>query len=119
MAFKNFFSKSIMKKIRKRYNLNGFIEIHHVIPRQFSKHAVIKKYKYDTEESYNFVFCPSKKGLESMNLRQTRPNHSGGHLKYNNFVNRELDNCDSITNLYVLWVLLHLGCRGFIKIPWR
>lgn len=113
------FPKSRMKKVRKRSDLTGLIEIHHVIPRQFSNHAVIKKYKYDTEESYNLVFCPSKKGIEIMNLRETRPMHSGGHTKYNMFVSRQLENCDSVTCLYILWLFLHMGCRGLVKIPWK
>lgn len=119
MRFINISSKKYMKKIRKRYELRGLIEIHHVVPRQFSKHKVIKKYKYDTEASYNFVFCPSKKGIEIMNLRKTRPVHSGGHLKYNTFVNQQLNSCDSISDLYILWIFLHLGCRGILKIPWK
>ncbi len=119
MRIINVFSKKDMKKIRKRYQLCGLIEIHHVVPRQFSKHEVIKKYKYDTEACYNFVFCPSKKGAEIMNLRNTRPIHSGGHLKYNTFVNQQLNYCDSISGLYILWIFLHLGCRGILKIPWK
>ena len=115
----HFFPKKTMRNIRKRYRLKKLIEIHHVIPREFSKHPVLKKYNFDTEESYNLMFCASTKGISTMNLRETRPVHSGGHMSYNKFTIEQLDRCNSIFDLYVLWLCLHLGCRGLFKIPWK
>ena len=113
------FSKKKMRSVRERYGLKGKLEIHHIVPREFKSHPVVKMQKYDVEESYNLIFMPSKQGMELMNIRKTRPIHSGGHIAYNEMVKYRLDNCTCYCDFLSLLMLLHLGVRGLARIPWR
>lgn len=113
------FPKRMLRKTRDMRKLTGLLEIHHVIPQTYKNHAILKKFEYDTEEYYNLVFCPSKRGKEVLNLRPQRPNHTGGHIKYNYYVSDRLDECETIYDLYVLWVFLHLACKGLRFVPWK
>tara|TARA_Y100000741_G_C17970532_1_gene443658 strand:+ start:96 stop:464 length:369 start_codon:yes stop_codon:yes gene_type:complete len=112
------YSKRMLKKTRKRFNMNGLVEIHHVVPKQFKTHPTLLREKYNVEEDYNLIFLPSEKGTHSLNLR-SRPVHSGGHLEYNLFVKKHLDDCDSLCCFILLLYILFQGSKGRMKIPWK
>ena len=107
------FSKARIRNIRRRYNLTGCIEIHHVIPREFSEHCILKKYGYLVEADYNTIPMPS------FYTGGRRPAHNGGHVGYNSWVCVELDKCTSFTLFVLLITLLHRGSRGRVPVPWK
>ena len=113
------FTKSHLKKTRRKRRLSGLVEIHHVIPREHAKHPTIIQNNYKMEKRYNLVFCPSEMGKNVLNLREERPVHSGGHREYNEFVKYQLDNCIDKDDFFVLWFFLLMACRGFYKVPWK
>lgn len=113
------YSKVHLRKTRTKLRLTGLVEVHHVIPRTYSNCDFLKSIGYDTEASYNLVFCPSKLGHNTLNIRESRPIHTGGHMKYNAFVKKNIDVCDTIHEFYILWLFLHMACRGWCTVPWK
>jgi len=110
------FSKSNLQCARKRFGLQGLVEIHHVIPKQFSRHNTVIREQYDTEASYNFLFCPTKKGKFFLNIRPDRLLHSNGHIEYNRYVHDKLETCFTPFDFISLLILLHMICRGLFSI---
>jgi len=78
--------KNHFKKIRTRKNLNGLIDIHHIIPREFKRHPTIKFSKYNIEDGYNLMFLPTSKGIKMLNTHIDRPVHTNGHSEYNKYM---------------------------------
>ena len=115
----NGFSKQYLKKTRRRFNLKGLTQIHHVVPRSISNHEVIQMYNYDTESPYNLIFLPTTEGQRQLTLRENRVIHDGGHMKYNDFVVHSLNNCQNYNDFLFLLIILHKGSRGYLKIPWK
>lgn len=109
--------KMRMRRIRAA-RMPGMFEIHHVVPKQFATHPRIVEEEYDVEASYNLVPLPSKLATHHIRLRPSRNIHTGGHPMYNTFVRHRLDTC-AIGEFETLIVLLHMGCRGFVKVPWK
>ena len=77
--------------IRDNRNLKGLVSVHHIIPKQFKNHPVIKISKYDIENGYNLMFLPTNNANNKLLLHHDRPFHSNGHIKYNKYVEDILD----------------------------
>ena len=71
--------------------LKGLVSVHHIIPREFRNHDVIKISKYDIENGYNLMFLPTNHAQNKLILHKDRPVHSNGHHKYNKYVKNILD----------------------------
>lgn len=80
-------TKQHFKDARCKYQLNGMVQIHHIIPRQFRNHPLLNE--LDIDGGYNLIFMPTKKGKTNMHTR--RLPHDGGHSVYNRFVGRQLE----------------------------
>jgi A nuclease family of the HNH/ENDO VII superfamily with conserved AHH len=72
-----------MRAVRTRLHLNGLIQVHHVIPKQF-KHLLPAG--VEINEPQNLIFMVTRAGKEVMNVRPTRLVHDGGHPAYNSYV---------------------------------
>ena len=83
--------KNTFKKEKVKRKLNGLVEIHHIIPRQFRNHPTIRLSKYSIENGYNLMFLPTTKGKDILKLHHDRPIHNKGHIAYNNYVKNILD----------------------------
>lgn len=81
-------TKQHFKSTRVKFELQGLVQIHHIIPRQFRNHPVVKE--FDLEDGQNFIFMPSELGKQRLNT--IRPIHDGGHSKYNAFVGHHIEN---------------------------
>ena len=103
------FSKRALRSARTRFDFQGRVDIHHVIPREYKCHAVIKRENYDVEEAYNLVLLPN---LAGANIATRRPIHNERHANYNTYVGNSLDACDSRSALLALLLVLHNICRG-------
>jgi hypothetical protein len=105
------FCKKRLRKARRRFDLAA--DIHHVVPREFARHPVVRRYGYDVESGYNLVLLPTRA------YDGARPVHRGGHRQYNDMVRAHLDLCTTRTLFVFFLCLLHAGCRGRIRLPWR
>ena len=112
--------KRKFRYMREKKNLKGLIDIHHIIPREFKKHPSIIFSKYDIENGYNLMFLPTHKGSVKLNIHLDRPIHSNGHVEYNIYVKKllnEMLNNNQISekdlcklNLYLRQNMRHLNC---------
>ena len=107
---------------RNKRNLNGLVEVHHIIPREFRYHPTILFSEYDIENGYNLMFLPTRKGSVILNTHTDRPKHFNGHRGYNRYVATVLDEMfiQSKTNQYNLCKLnkkLKQNMRH-LNIPW-
>ena len=59
--------------MRRRRHLQGVVDIHHVVPRQFRAHPAVRGANYDV--GYNLLFCATSRGATTLQLRATRPLH--------------------------------------------
>lgn len=76
-------------KINKNYV--GYVNDHHIIPKQFKNHKIIKITKYDINGNFNLFIMPTKKGIEKLNVHPDTLYHHPHH-KYNKYVGNELNN---------------------------
>lgn len=74
-------------QIKRRYNLQDLVEIHHIIPKQFKNHPVLVD--FDIDDGCNLMLLPNTKGKVVLNT--SRLNHRVGHVEYNRRIGEELD----------------------------
>ena len=115
-------SKSDFRNTRNNKNLQGIVDIHHIIPQELRYHPTIVLSEYDIDNGYNLMFLPTTKGACILNIHQDRPIHWDGHYKYNRYVALVLDNMfiESKTNQYNLCKLnkaLKQNMRH-LNVPW-
>jgi len=80
------------QRLRNKKNLQGLVDIHHIIPKQCRNHPTIILSKYDITNGYNLVFLPNLSGwVKINNLHPDRPIHCKGHIEYNNYILSVLD----------------------------
>ena len=85
------------RAFKLRWGLSGrLVQDHHVIPRQWRNHAVVKRAEYDLHSSCNVVMMPTPFAMSVMNLRKDRLVHYKGHPRYNNYVKFFLDSMNGI-----------------------
>lgn len=107
------------RNIKLRYGLKGLVEDHHVIPKEWRNHRIIRDSGYNISESYNIVFMPSHMGKQVLNTN--RALHSGGHLEYNKYVKKCLDSFESPEELcdFVVHLKKNLRDGNQDQIPWK
>jgi hypothetical protein len=104
---------------KMRWNLQGLVQDHHVIPRQFKSHPVIHKYGYDINASSNLVMMPTLYGKHVLNVRDDRLIHSGPHHKYNRYIHFVLNSIKTRDELDEFVSFLKESCRYYPnQIPW-
>ena len=84
-----------MFKVRWGLHNRGLVEDHHIIPKQFKKHPVVVRAKYDIHASKNLVMLPTRLGKFVLRVREDRLIHSGKHKAYNAYVEKVLDGINS------------------------
>ena len=70
--------------IKQKYNIKGYVQDHHIIPRQFRSRVSL-----DLDNSNNIIILPTSYG--KLFLDTKRPVHENGHPKYNKYVETLLD----------------------------
>ena len=86
-----------LRVARTRFKLKGLVQIHHVIPRQFSNHPALENFNVDAEN--NLIFMPTVRGAQQMHLRPDRLIHDGGHSQYNRYVGRYLEEVSHLPSM--------------------
>lgn len=79
------------KQFKKRYNYNNLVQDHHVIPKQWKNHKLIKTINYDINSCNNLIIMPIPKAIYIHNLNPLIRTHFNGHNKYNSYVKYNLD----------------------------
>jgi hypothetical protein len=89
---------------RNKKDLRGLVEIHHIIPQEFRYHPTIIVSNYNIENGYNLMFLPTSNGGVQLNIHKDRPIHHHGHIKYNKYIEKTLDDMfrEQKTNEYNL-----------------
>ena len=115
--------KATFKQTKHRFSLVPLVQIHHIIPRQFRHHPTV--IDFNMEDGSNYMLMPNAKGKELINT--CRPNHEGGHMAYNRYVQEALDHIYStddpsqhlrgVQNLSSY--LRNQICNGCKDIPWK
>ena len=80
-------------KYRRKYKQanykQGFVEDHHIIPKQFINHEIVKKVSFDVSCSNNLLIMPSRLAKPIINNNNIIF-HKGHHL-YNEYVGDQLE----------------------------
>ena len=119
--------KSIHRRNFKKYkNYINCVEDHHIIPKQWRNHKLIKSINFDINSSNNLYIMPNNNAKNIFNIHPNTLIHEGGHMKYNKYVKKQLDyiqdrNKDS-QNYEFLLLLNHLKSNMQFNednIPWK
>ena len=80
-------------KDRRRFKKQYYhlVQDHHIIPKEFKEHNLLKKINYDINSSNNLIIMPSLKGITNLKLNNDLQTHYKGHPKYNSFIKTNLD----------------------------
>ena len=110
----------IRRNFKLRWNIQN-VEDHHVIPRQFKNHPVVKYLRYDVNDSKNIIMMPR---YLLPGLRENRLTHRGGHKKYNDYVGNVLNSLDTLDepekDFKLFTEFLKTACRFRPQdIPWK
>ena len=121
--------KSVCRKIHKKNkNLVGLVNEHHIIPKSLKKHKLLKITNYKINQNYNLFIMPNNvSSVKKLNLRKDIMIHIGGHLRYNNYVKKNLDNIYKYKKYdercYYLWLFIHYLKKNLKyneeNIPWN
>lgn len=107
-----------LRLARTRFGLDGCVDIHHLIPRQFADRMPVDM----LHSAENLVFMPTRAGFAQMNLHPARIAHDGGHVAYNVHVGKRLaglavDDREAIRRLqHELRAQIRMGDPA---LPWR
>ncbi|QIG59808.1 hypothetical protein [Dishui Lake phycodnavirus 3] len=111
------YGSAIRRHFKIRMNIQGLVEDHHIIPRQFKNHPTVQKFKYDINASKNLILMPR---FLYKNLRSNRIAHNGQHTAYNAYVHNVLNCIKQEKDLYDFVDFLKVACRFRPQdIPWR
>ncbi len=117
MGFVNHYSA-----IKDRFDLHGLVQVHHIYPRQFRNHPLLRN--YDINDKKNLVLMPTKKGEQLLNIRDDRLIHDGGHASYNRYIGKTLHSVSSMPSAYHSILLnntqrvLRSEMRRHTFVPW-
>jgi hypothetical protein len=111
---------------KKQKGYVGYVNDHHVIPKQFRNHSLVRKTKFDINGNFNLMIMPTPSGIEKLHLDPSTQTHSH-HLHYNIYVGSELNDIwNKDVNLeekeYSLWLFVNY-LKDHLKlesgIPWK
>ena len=89
---------------KKNKGYDGNVNDHHIIPKQFKNHPLLKKVDYDIHSRFNLLIMPTEKGVKNLKLHPDTTYHCS-HPRYNNMVKLELDKIyKSECSEYQLWL---------------
>lgn len=115
------------KVFKKNKNYIGYVNDHHIIPKQHKNHSIIKKTNYDINGNFNLIIMPTEYGKYKLNLHPDILCHNN-HFEYNKYIKNELDNIkfnyNNIQDIeYRLWLFVNYLRSNLIfnknNIPWN
>jgi len=90
------------RKIKYSHHRKGFIEDHHLIPKEFHEHSLLENIQFDVGCSNNIYILPSISYRESNynNLQNDDFTiYHTNHRLYNSFINEKLNNIEKIQDI--------------------
>ena len=101
------------RSARRRFRIEGQVQIHHIIPRQLRAHPSLRE--FDVHGFHNLMFVPSTPNLTRLRVRPCRiSRHNGGHALYNEYVRTRLNDGAFVGDLVRdLRSRIRTGC-----VPW-
>lgn len=90
------YRSALRKTLINNNGLRGFVENHHIIPKQWRNHSALKRIDFDVNSSYNILIMPNNKYKYKYKSYPGLLVHANGHKKYNEYVKLELDELDRI-----------------------
>tara|TARA_A100001011_G_C13935915_1_gene685116 strand:+ start:11 stop:499 length:489 start_codon:yes stop_codon:yes gene_type:complete len=119
---------STQRKAYKEYkNYTTLVQDHHIIPKQWKKHKLIRNINFDINSSNNLVIMPTPKTFLYFNFNPNIRTHYVGHSKYNIYVKEFLDKIDELQSLdekkfyfWLFFIYLKENCIYLNNnIPWN
>jgi hypothetical protein len=83
------------RKIKYSHHNKGFIEDHHLIPKEFHKHSLFDTVYFDVGCSNNIYVLPAisyRESIYNTNTKNTDIIYHTSHRVYNRFINEKLNN---------------------------
>mgnify|MGYP006242313703 FL=1 len=75
---------STQRKVYKKYkNYTNLVQDHHIIPKQWKKHKLIRTINFDINSSNNLIIMPTPKTFLYFNFNSNLRTHYVGHPSYN------------------------------------
>lgn len=90
------------RKVKYSSHKKGLIEDHHLIPKEFHEHSLLKKIKFDVGCSNNIYILPSISYRESIynnNDNKDEIIYHTNHRLYNSFVKEKLNSIHKIKDI--------------------
>ena len=84
------------RKFKNQFYDDRYIDNHHIIPKQFTNHPLVRELKVDVSCSKNIIFLPNRYAKSIFNSNTTIYHQS--HPKYNRFVDKELQRIYNIND---------------------
>ena len=96
---------------KKWKGYSGYVNDHHIIPRQFRNHPVIRDTEFDINSNFNLIIMPTPLGKVKLNMDPRTIAHTN-HPRYNTNVKYLLDDIkdnyeDKDYKEYRLWLLVN------------
>lgn len=116
--------RRIYKKI---HGYTGYVQDHHIIPKECKNHDVIQYINYDINSANNLLIMPTFEGIQKLKLSPNVRTHYNGHNKYNLYIKHVLDNIDIYKTrdekMYNFW-LFYCHLKYSLKVndtylPWK
>ena len=105
-----------LRIMKHRFHLTGIVQIHHVIPQEHRNHPCVIEHDINIDAYPCVMFLPTRKHI----IKTKRLVHNGGHVNYNLYVKKRLDEINTRTDLYNLVKGLRFRIRtGSCSLPWK
>ena len=95
------------KKIKYFYHSRGSIEDHHIIPRQFKEHKLLKNINFDIACSNNLLVMPSLSSKKDKNII-----YHCSHQLYNNYIVHNMNQINKYNTIdekkYYFWLFFSM-----------
>ena len=120
------YGSSNRKEQKKKNKYTGLVQDHHIIPKQWKNHNLIKTINFDINSSNNLVIMPIPKTFLYFNFNPNLRTHYAGHPTYNLYVKKILDFINKLDSLddkkYYFWLFFTYLKKNCIytnnNIPW-
>lgn len=111
------YNTKLRRNFKNTFFKKGLVENHHIIPKQFKKHILIKNINFDIGCSQNIFFLPNLSAKYVLN-DETQIYHQS-HIKYNKYVEQELNEINKNISIdqqkYEFWLFFYYLYDGLKK----
>ena len=108
------YNTKLRRNFKNTFFKEGLVENHHIIPKQFKKHELIKKINFDIGRSQNIIFLPNISAQSILN-DETQIYHQS-HIKYNKYIKQQLDDINKNVTMdekkYEFWLFFYSLYNG-------